>query len=50
MSSNNDVEVNEFMLGFLDGARYALVYLEDIYPDIQETDIWQGFFGKVEQE
>lgn len=44
---NENIEVTEHMIGFIEGAQYTLKYLEDLYPDIVETDIWHGFFGEM---
>lgn len=48
--SEPEIEVTEHMIGFIEGAQYTLRYLEDIYPDITETDIWNGFFGEMVAE
>ena len=36
---------------FIDGVKYALEYLEDVYGDgLMETDIWKDYFGCPECE
>ena len=34
--------------GFIEGARYVLTYLVDVFEGIEDTDVWAEFFGESE--
>jgi hypothetical protein len=40
--------MNEKETAFVDGARYVLTYLTDVFEGVEETDIWAEFFTESE--
>ena len=35
--------------GFIDGAKYAIEYLNDLFDGIEETDIYADYFSNEEE-
>ena len=35
--------------GYNEGAIYVLQYLADVFEGVEDTDVWQDFFGESEE-
>jgi hypothetical protein len=38
-----------YQQGFIDGAKYAIEYLMDLFDGIEETDIYKDYFNDEEE-
>jgi hypothetical protein len=38
-----------YQQGFIDGAKYAIEYLSDLFDGIEETDIYADYFSNEEE-
>ena len=41
--------MSDYESGFDDGAKYVLQYLAEVFEGVEDTDVWEDFFGDGEK-
>jgi hypothetical protein len=41
--------MSDYEKAFDDGAKYVLQYLAEVFEGVEDTDVWEDFFGDGEK-